>query len=91
VSFKVFEELALGLQYHSDTSDIVLNTMRAVQSIASALAFGRCAFAAFGFTSTSKGYSVDTDGGLVFEVNKYFCPISPFAFLYLTEIDLMAI
>lgn len=42
-----------------------------IANIAAALAFSKGARAAFGYTSTSKGYSVDTDGGLVFEINKY--------------------
>ncbi|KAJ4364486.1 hypothetical protein N0V83_009080 [Neocucurbitaria cava] len=41
-----------------------------IANIAAALAFSQGATAAFGFTSTSKGFSVDTDGGLVFEINK---------------------
>jgi hypothetical protein len=45
--------------------------MRIAANVALALALGQSAKAAFGFTSTSKGYSVDTDGGLVFEINKY--------------------
>lgn len=38
---------------------------------ATALAFGQGALAAFGLTSTSSRFKVDTDGGLVFEVNRY--------------------
>ncbi|KAF2821217.1 hypothetical protein CC86DRAFT_303672 [Ophiobolus disseminans] len=44
-----------------------MHTSIAVTAI---LAFARVANAAFGFTATSKGYKVDTDGGLVFEVDK---------------------
>lgn len=46
--------------------------MRAVQGVATALAFSKGAFAAFGFTASGNGYSVDTDGGLVFQINKYY-------------------
>jgi len=51
--------------------------MRSIASIATALALGHGANAAFGLTSTSSRFVVDTDGGLVFEVNKYIHPTSP--------------
>ncbi|KAH7072141.1 Rhamnogalacturonase B, N-terminal-domain-containing protein [Paraphoma chrysanthemicola] len=39
-------------------------------TLAALLASAHHADAAFGFTSTSKGYKVDTDAGLTFEINK---------------------
>jgi rhamnogalacturonan endolyase len=39
--------------------------------LATLLALNQGANAAFGFTSTSKGFKVDTDGGLTFEINKF--------------------
>jgi hypothetical protein len=45
-------------------------TMRIAASAAALLALGHGANAAFGLTSTTIGFKVDTDGGLVFEVNK---------------------
>jgi rhamnogalacturonan endolyase len=45
--------------------------MHIIANVAAALVMGQGAYAAFGFTSTSKGYKVDTDGGLTFEINKY--------------------
>jgi rhamnogalacturonan endolyase len=39
------------------------------------LALGQGVNAAFGFTSTSTGYKVDTDGGLTFVINKYISAI----------------
>jgi hypothetical protein len=50
--------------------------MRNFVSAVALLALGQSVHAAFGITSTSKGFKVDTDGGLVFEVNKYIT-ISP--------------
>ena len=44
--------------------------MRFRAPIAAALAFGQGACAAFGLTSTSSRFQVDTDAGLVFEVNR---------------------
>ncbi|KAF1850576.1 polysaccharide lyase family 4 protein [Cucurbitaria berberidis CBS 394.84] len=44
--------------------------MRSIANTAVALALGQVANAAFGFTTTSTGFSVDTDGGLVFQINK---------------------
>jgi rhamnogalacturonan endolyase len=38
---------------------------------ATVLALGQTAYAAFGLTSTSSKYTVDTDGGLVFDVSRY--------------------
>jgi rhamnogalacturonan endolyase len=40
-------------------------------SLAAVLALSQGANAAFGFTSTSKGFKVDTDGGLTFEIDKF--------------------
>jgi rhamnogalacturonan endolyase len=45
--------------------------MRNFVKVFTLLALGQNVDAAFGITSTSKGFKVDTDGGLVFEVNKY--------------------
>lgn len=50
--------------------------MRTLIAAAAILTLGRGANAAFGFTSTSKSYKVDTDGGLIFEVNKYLSSYS---------------
>lgn len=40
-------------------------------AFATVLALSQGANAAFGLTSTSSRFTVDTDGGLVFEVNRY--------------------
>jgi len=45
--------------------------MRFFATSATALALSQGASAAFGLTSTSSRFIVDTDGGLVFEVNRY--------------------
>jgi hypothetical protein len=45
-------------------------TMHFAASAATFLALGQGANAAFGLTSTTTGFKVDTDGGLIFEVNK---------------------
>lgn len=45
--------------------------MHLVTSVATVLSIGQGVSAAFGLTSTTAGYKVDTDGGLVFEINKY--------------------
>jgi rhamnogalacturonan endolyase len=45
--------------------------MRVSTSIAAIAALSHGANAAFGLTSTTNGFKVDTDGGLVFEINKY--------------------
>lgn len=45
--------------------------MHLVTSVAIVLSIGQGVSAAFGLTSTTTGYKVDTDGGLVFEINKY--------------------
>jgi rhamnogalacturonan endolyase len=44
--------------------------MRFLALIATALTFGQGTNAAFGLTSTSTRFKVDTDAGLVFEVNR---------------------
>jgi hypothetical protein len=45
--------------------------MRFFATSATALALSQSASAAFGLTSTSSRFIVNTDGGLVFEVNRY--------------------
>jgi rhamnogalacturonan endolyase len=59
--------------------------MRNCLKIIALLALGGSVDAAFGFTSTTKGFKVDTDGGLVFEVNKFFTS-SPHVPLKLTKL-----
>lgn len=44
--------------------------MHIAAAVATLLALGHGANAAFELTSTTTGFKVDTDGGLVFEVNK---------------------
>ncbi|KAH5331056.1 rhamnogalacturonate lyase [Parastagonospora nodorum] len=44
--------------------------MHLITSVATVLSIGQGVSAAFGLTSTTTGYKVDTDGGLVFEINK---------------------
>jgi hypothetical protein len=46
-------------------------SMHLITSVATVLSIGQGVSAAFGLTSTTTGYKVDTDGGLVFEINKY--------------------
>jgi rhamnogalacturonan endolyase len=48
-----------------------LFSMHLVTSIATVLSIGQGVSAAFGLTPTTTGYQVDTDGGLIFEINKY--------------------
>ena len=45
--------------------------MRLIDYLATASAFYGGVNAAFGLLSTSAKYTVDTDGGLVFEVNRH--------------------
>ena len=45
--------------------------MRFITSVLTTLAYCEGAIAAFGLTSTNARFIVDTDGGLVFEVNRH--------------------
>ena len=62
---------------HTDSNLYMTKKMRFIASIATALALGHGTNAAFGLTSTSSRFVIDTDGGLVFEVNKYICTALP--------------
>jgi hypothetical protein len=72
------------LEYHSPrtfssyTSSYLIHNMRNCTKLVALLALGGSVDAAFGVTSTTKGFKVDTDGGLVFEVNKFFTPLHVF-------------
>jgi hypothetical protein len=59
--------------------------MRDCARLIALLALGGSVDAAFGVTSTTKGFKVDTDGGLVFEVNKFSTP-SPHVPFKLTKL-----